>query len=183
VPKFWWQLRLDALRILQLQDEFELAALDYCVTYEVSPPPWKNPRCTLLPQTLDAAEGIGGEGTPERVAAADDWKQSSGFARSVLLEPVSTPRAEVELTGELQGDPSKALMPLNEAMKQTQMLVISCQWLIRVDFSAAGSILNLVANGQAEGCQIEFRDVPCLVATFFNLIGINEHAQVLTRKT
>jgi ABC-type transporter Mla MlaB component len=131
----------------------------------------------------DAAEGIGAEVPPEQVTASDDWKQSSGFARSVLLDPVSTPRAEVELTGELQGDPSKALIPLNEAMKQTHMLVISCKWLIRVDFSAAGSILNWVANGQADGCQIEFRDVSCLVATFFNLIGINEHAQVLARKT
>jgi ABC-type transporter Mla MlaB component len=88
----------------------------------------------------------------------------------------------VELVGELQGDPSKALACLEAAMKNTETLVISCKRLVRVDFSAAGSILNCVANGEAMGCQIEFRDVPCLVATFFNLIGINEHAQVMSRK-
>jgi hypothetical protein len=26
-------------RLMHLQDEFELTALDYCVTYELSPPP------------------------------------------------------------------------------------------------------------------------------------------------
>ena len=48
VAPFWWQLRLDALRILRLQDAFELAALDFCVTYEVSPPPWKDALCAYV---------------------------------------------------------------------------------------------------------------------------------------
>jgi ABC-type transporter Mla MlaB component len=87
----------------------------------------------------------------------------------------------VALAGELQGDVVPGLPVLNDASKQPQTLVISCSQLIRVDFSAAGSILNWVAQGQALGRQIEFRDVPLLVAAFFNLIGINQHAQVLTR--
>jgi ABC-type transporter Mla MlaB component len=181
VPQFWWQLRLDMLRILHLQDEFELAALDYCVTYEVSPPPWKNPRCSMLHELTRAGEGGGHGAVSVQVTADDDWKPSSGFARSVLLEPETEKSLKVELIGELQGDPSKALASLGAAMKNTEKLVISCMRLVRVDFSAAGSILNWVANGEAMGCQIEFRDVPCLVATFFNLIGINEHAQVMSR--
>jgi hypothetical protein len=34
VPSDWWSVRLNVLRTLQMLDEFELAALDYCVTYE-----------------------------------------------------------------------------------------------------------------------------------------------------
>jgi hypothetical protein len=50
-----------------------------------------------------------------------------------------------------------------------------------VDFSAAGSILNWVAMREAEGCHVQFRDVHRLVAAFFNVIGITEHARVVPR--
>ncbi|MGP1629542.1 MAG: hypothetical protein ACTS5V_06360, partial [Giesbergeria sp.] len=33
----WWRLRMAALRFMGRVDEFEMVALDYCVTYEVSP--------------------------------------------------------------------------------------------------------------------------------------------------
>jgi hypothetical protein len=32
---FWWKLRLDTLRILRQQEDYEVVAMDYCVTYEV----------------------------------------------------------------------------------------------------------------------------------------------------
>ena len=37
----YWQLRLDALRMINRPDQFDEAAIDYCVTYEVSPPSWE----------------------------------------------------------------------------------------------------------------------------------------------
>jgi hypothetical protein len=58
---------------------------------------------------------------------------------------------------------------------------VSCDKLVRVDFSAAGSILNWVAAREAEGCHVQFRDVPRLVAAFFKVIGIDEHARVVLR--
>ncbi|MDR0260060.1 MAG: hypothetical protein LBI76_09645, partial [Comamonas sp.] len=39
-----WSLRMAYLRLLQLEQDFEAAALDYCITYEVSPPSWVPPR-------------------------------------------------------------------------------------------------------------------------------------------
>ncbi|MGI9133035.1 MAG: hypothetical protein ACR2I0_03695, partial [Rhodoferax sp.] len=44
----WWHLRLNILRILQRDEEFESLALDYCVLYEVSPPGWKPALCKWL---------------------------------------------------------------------------------------------------------------------------------------
>ena len=41
----WWKLRMEVLRVMHRPDEFELVALDYCVTYEVSPPSWDSARC------------------------------------------------------------------------------------------------------------------------------------------
>jgi ABC-type transporter Mla MlaB component len=157
---FWWALRMDLLRILQWQDDFELAAFEFCMTYESAPSPWTPAMCTLRQQGLAAA--------PKAGPAPPDGAQTT------------LPQG-VTLTGELLGDVVPGLPALDDDSQQTQALVISCGKLIRVDFSAAGSILNWVARGHALGRQIEFRDVPFLVAAFFNLIGINQHAQVLTR--
>lgn len=59
---------------------------------------------------------------------------------------------------------------------------ISCAKLARVDFSAAGMLLNWVSARQAEHRVVEFSEVNRLVAAFFNVIGIGEHAKVTARK-
>lgn len=43
----WWRLRLEGLRILGAQAAFDDAAMDYCITYEISPPAWIAPQCML----------------------------------------------------------------------------------------------------------------------------------------
>jgi hypothetical protein len=43
----WWRLRLEGLRVLNAQEAFDDAAMDYCVTYEISPPAWIAPHCQL----------------------------------------------------------------------------------------------------------------------------------------
>ncbi|MDI1245404.1 MAG: STAS domain-containing protein, partial [Rhodoferax sp.] len=144
----------------QQQDDFELAAFEFCVTYEAAPSPWTPAICRLR--------------HPESAAASRASSAQAAVTRATGWQGVA-------LSGELQGDAVPGLPALDDVGQQTKALFISCSELIRVDFSAAGSILNWVAQGQSLGCQIEFRDVPFLVAAFFNLIGINQHAQVLTR--
>jgi len=176
-----WQLRMDALRIMRLQDAFELVALDYCVTYEVSPPSWHEPvgKCTLESESTSPAEEV------ERRPSSWD-KPSSGLDELALNLTVAAglegePPAIVELTGEILGDAAEALARLEAGTEGATRMVISCARLIRVDFPAAGSILNWVAEQQANGCQVQFREVNRLVAAFFTVIGINEHARVFPR--
>ena len=56
---------------------------------------------------------------------------------------------------------------------------VSCARLIRVDFIAAGDLLNWVLARQGENRSITFTDAHRLVALFFGAMGINEHARVL----
>jgi anti-anti-sigma regulatory factor len=88
---------------------------------------------------------------------------------------------KLELKGNVLGDATQALAGFDTAGHGGDGIIVSCRGLIRVDFSAAGSILNWVAMREAEGCHVQFRDVHRLVAAFFNVIGINEHARVLAR--
>ena len=52
----------------------------------------------------------------------------------------------------------------------------------RVDFGAAGDLLNWATAQQAEGQQISFLQVNRLVAAFFCVIGINEVARITLRR-
>ena len=171
-----WKLRLDALRIMQLQDEFELVALDYCVTYEVSPPPWIDARCSFRRESsIGFAERLRNDNMPQ-----DDERRPSA---TVQMGLESLQAAVAELSGEIVGEATEALAQLEKSRRGSMNLVVSCANLVRVDFSAAGSILNWVANLQAEGCQVQFRDVHRLVAAFFSVIGISEHARILMRSS
>lgn len=181
VAPLCWQLRMDALRIMRLQDAFELVALDYCVTFEVSPPSWQEPRCSCeLQGAMNAAEA-------EAEAIRSGWDAPNSTWDDPLQNltvPVGLedqPPAVVELYGEILGDAAEVLARLEAGMEGATRMVVSCARLIRVDFSAAGSILNWVAEQQARGCQVQFRDVNRIVAAFFNVIGISEHARVVPR--
>jgi hypothetical protein len=52
---------------------------------------------------------------------------------------------------------------------------------VRVDFSAAGSLLTWAMARQQAGGTVRFDDVPHLVAAFFHIIGIDEHAELVVR--
>jgi ABC-type transporter Mla MlaB component len=85
------------------------------------------------------------------------------------------------LRGEILGDATLALEGLDAEFVHGNLLAIDCGKLIRVDFAAAGSILNWVAERESGGKQVQFQNVHRLVAAFFNVIGINEHARVIPR--
>jgi len=176
VARFWWQLRLNTLRVLGSQEEFELVSMDYCVTYEVSPPAWQSVRCRRA--FGSPAADVAGFSTPD-----DSLDTTSS---GPLTEPtpfVDASASRLELSGEVLGTAAVGLNPLQDALRASGDVLVSCESLVRVDFSAAGSILNWVASAQATGKKIEFCRLPHLVAAFFNLIGINEHARVTTRAT
>jgi ABC-type transporter Mla MlaB component len=176
---------MQALRVTHRPDEFELAALDFCVTYEVSPPAWESARCEYKP--LDASGGTLGSETIIGDVYRDFANSNIGFAGAdsqidsqMSLMPPSNVLA-VELSGTIQGDAIAVLDKLGHKLIGADIMLISCAKLIRVDFSAAGTLLNWVSARQAENRTVQFSDVNRLVAAFFNVIGITENAQVIVR--
>jgi len=156
----WWKIRLDFLRILGQQADFEVVAMDYCITYEVSPPSWQPARS-------------------RRVYAQDSSALTTDF--TVTVPPNALDAAQLTLSGELKGDVSASLRGQQTGGVEASALQVDCERLIRVDFAAAGSILNWVTGLRNQGQVVEFAQVPRLVAAFFSLIGINEHARIMVR--
>jgi len=179
-----WRLRLDALRIMGMRDAFELVALDYCVTFEVSPPTWQEVRSSFTDMTDDPSE-TGARGTADTdrggLAASSGGRGNMQQAPTVLMGIESTQAAVSELSGEILGDAAEAIKRLEFDRNGAPRLVVSCANLVRVDFSAAGSMLNWAANLQNNGCQVQFLDLHRLVAAFFGVVGIHEHSRVVMR--
>ena len=169
----WWRLRMAMMRLMGKPDEFELVALDYCVTYEVSPPSWVSPRCGYSDN-----EGVSSGAAP--LAADSDFMASDLGELSAPAPLESGPVAQ--LSGHIDGDATPLLQPFEAFLRPGVPLTIACDKLIRVDFAAAGSVLNWAAEQQGHGHVVQFHNLQRLVAIFFNVIGINEHAWVVPRK-
>ena len=175
----WWRLRMEMLRVTHRPDEFELVALDYCVTYEVSPPSWESARTGFKPLQNDGSYISG------HTIVGDVFHDSMATGAMALVGDSQIPQmsnvSTVELAGQILGDATEALATLDAKLAGADVMIISCDRLIRIDFSAAGTLLNWVSARQAEGRQVQFIQVHRLVAAFFNVIGISEHAKVGAR--
>ena len=119
----------------------------------------------------DAPDSVGGE---SGYKGHTDFKMTS--IDSVMLPPV-----KVELSGSIAGDVTATLERLDRKFNGADMLSISCAKLVRVDFAAAGTMLNWVSSHCAQGRQVEFTDVHRLISAFFSVIGINELARISVR--
>ncbi len=181
----WWKLRMEVLRVMHRPDEFELVALDYCVTYEVSPPSWDSARCDYKPLQADgsyvAGHTIVGETFRDSLSTLGLSMGGYSDTHSASLSHPMSNVATVELAGQILGDSTEVLDLLDDKLLGADIMVISCARLIRIDFSSAGTLLNWVSTRQAEGRQVQFVDVHRLVAAFFNVIGVSEHARVIAR--
>jgi len=171
----YWQLRLDALRMTNRPDQFDEAAIDYCVTYEVSPPSWEPARCQVR------VSGTGNTVSSQLSVVSD---VSTNFVETGLLDDAgATNVGTVELSGQLVGDIGGTLKKMDEQLGAASIINVSCGRLIRVDFIAAGDLLNWVLARRGENRSVRFIEAHRLVALFFGAMGINEHAKVKVRNT
>ena len=157
----WWQLYLSVLRVMNLPDDFELVALNYCITYEVAPPAWRDPAGSYA--SLDAPR-----------ASRPGGLRLAGDAAGPEVLPG-------QLSGELAGDLGATCQRLDAELAGADAPVVSCASLLRVDVAAAGSLLNWVKAYDARGRRIEFVDVHRLLAAFLGVAGIADHAVVTPR--
>jgi ABC-type transporter Mla MlaB component len=172
----YWLLRLDVLRLLGRSDQFDEVAIDYCVTYEVSPPSWEAAKCKVVNSEEHAPTST----TAAQLSKISDV--STSFVESRFQdEPAMLEVASLELSGQLVGDIGPILTHLDESLGHATVLNITCSHLIRVDFIAAGDLLNWVLARRGENRTIQLEEANRLVALFFGAMGINEHARVRLR--
>jgi hypothetical protein len=174
VDPAYWLLRLNALRLAHRADQFDEAAIDYCVTYEVSPPAWERAACKAR------ISGPNVSTTSPPLSLVSD--ASTTFLESSILDETGTVQSSsVELSGQLVGDITETLRKMDAELGTAAIVDVSCAKLIRVDFIAAGDLLNWVLQRRSENRMVSFSQAHRLVALFFGAMGINEHAKVKVR--
>lgn len=166
-----WMLRLEVLRLSHRPDQFDEAAIDYCVTYELSPPSWESPAC--------AVKLIKDATCTQTVTLSHIGDISTSFVESQLHDDIEFIQlASLELSGQLIGDIGDTLSELDNQLGASVALQLDCAHLIRVDFIAAGDLLNWVLARTAENRTVTFLNPHRLVALFLGAMGITEHAKV-----
>ena len=156
-----WLLLLELLLLMNREKDFEETAMDYCVTFEVSPPSFEAPARTARSIGTDASGGRGGAGV-----------EGDRFLLPAVIEGGGT-----------------ALLAAIDAYAQARrLLVLDCSRLARIDYGAATVLVArlqaLAADGdESEGeRRIELRDLNHLVAALLRLLGAGEPIRLYTHR-
>lgn len=150
-----WLLLLKLYQIKGMQQEFETLSLDYAVAYEVSPPPWDASHARK-------AEPISGE-----------------FSMSSQPE---RPVEALRLSGTLTGASPQQLNELYNYAASHALVNIDMSLVNRVDFVAAGALLNAFMSLAHNGKGIMIHGANEMVQALFTIVGINQYVVVARNK-
>lgn len=154
-PNTVWMLLLEIYRILGRQAAFEETSIDYCVTYEVSPPSWEPASPKYRIEDADNAPAF-------------DESESAGDVEAPL------PDNGIALSGDVLGKADAEMQRLTEFAGTHDRIIIDCSRLVRVDFTAAGLLLNWAVGMRGARKHIEFVRVGHLVGALFAVMGLHE---------
>jgi len=147
-----WMLLLEVFRLLQRQHDFEETGIQYCITYEVSPPSWEPPPPSLKTRAATPAD------------------------KPVEVEDVMQWRGTVRANGEPQ------FGRLLTAAKMEKRLAIDCTYLKRIEFSTATALLSLLTKLRQGGVTVEFVNLNHMIAALFSLLGVDMVADIQLRR-
>lgn len=147
-----WLLLIELCQLQGQKEVFEDLAVDYAVTFEVSPPSWD----------------------PKRVAAPEPLPQLE-----FPVAPNQSTGDDYTLRGEVK---AARFLDLPAFAEVHDPVVIDCTELVRIDFVSAGSILNLLTVIRRTGKQIIFHHPNLLVAELFSVVGLAAVAVIVSEK-
>ncbi len=155
-----WSLRLEVLRLLGMQQEFDDVAIDYCVTYEISPPAWEPMPAQI--RTEDVGDAMVMAVAPGNV---------TGPSQDRFL-----------LVGDATGSMQAELASLDAFAEPIREVLVDCRRLRRIDFAAAGNLMNLLVSLRQRGKAIVMHEPNNLVVALFSAMGLNEVTTINPRK-
>lgn len=148
-----WLLLLELLQLMNREKDHDEASMDYCVTFEVSPPPYSPP-------------------APRQVATA---------ARQAAPAAAAAPDRFM-LPAVVEGNCSALLDAISDYAGQYPAMVFDCSRLARLDFGAANLLLARLQHLALDGRRVEFREVNHLVAALLRLLGYAGLARIFAHK-
>jgi ABC-type transporter Mla MlaB component len=155
-----WLLLLELLLLMNREKDFEETAMDYCVTFEVSPPSFEAPARTALSVSTGSSASAG----TSAVVEGDRFL----------------------LPGIVGGDSAELLAAIEAWAAGRSALVLDCSRLARIDYAAAAALVarlrGLAADADGAARTIELRDLNHLVAALLRLLGASEPVRLYAHR-
>ena len=150
-PEPYWLLLLEMYQLQYMQNAFEEAALNYCITYEVSPPSWVEPK--KAPSN-----------TPAPAPAVMQIPQDAFY-----------------LKGEIEGGAEDLFKSASAWATDKSLVVIDVFDVKRMDFIAGSAFLNLVSSLRGMGKKVEIRNPSPLIGALLVTMGFTAQAGITRR--
>ncbi|GGP27684.1 STAS domain-containing protein [Silvimonas amylolytica] len=153
----YWLLLLETTQATGNQEAFENLAIDYAVTYEVSPPSWDGSAVFTAPASKAAARPEPAAATPTPSTHSPDRLVLSG----ALLQGAAVQIQSIRAFAATQNKP-----------------VLDFRDVTRVDFETAGQLLNLAMELVQTGAVVRVASANALVAGMLHLMGVGELIEI-----
>lgn len=150
-----WQLLLNLYQCQGMQAEFEDLAVEYAITFEVSPPSWE-----AMPQCRQPAAVV-------TVNAPDEQPHDENtFYMSGVISPASGPQLQ-ELA--------------NYAASRSEVF-LDMSGVPRVDFVSIGDFVSVLVRLNGSGKKLLIRNANEMIRALFGVMGVDQFAAILKRK-
>ncbi|TCV85145.1 STAS domain-containing protein [Sulfurirhabdus autotrophica] len=158
--QFHWLLALEFDQLLGKEESFEELAIEYAVTFEVSPPSW---------------EPLVGQAVMEESVEEPAETDMQASERPQLADAFV-------MTGVISGNSEQILKELLEYGLKRQDVRIDMSKVLRVDFICVGNFLNALIQLSTSGKQIFIREPNELIHALFSVMGVDQFATFLKKK-
>ncbi|HEX2604298.1 MAG TPA: hypothetical protein VHL60_06465 [Oxalicibacterium sp.] len=147
-----WLLMLELLRLLNREAEFEERSIDYCVTFEVSPPAFVSPQDKV---TTDFEE-----------TAAQDEENADRFGMPALVD----------------GATATLVQQITAYAHDRNPVMLDCSGLTRMDFNAAGQLFGGLTPLLSAGKQIVLYHPNHFIIALCGVMGVKDMLTIVQRK-
>ncbi len=151
--KNYWRLLFEVYQVCGMQNEFEDAAVDYAVTFELSPPSWE-----VLSDAMQHAMPMEAE---EEAPAQEHFS----------------------IVGVLATGTDYKLRDLERHADNREQVFIDMSATSRVDFVTVGAFINTLIALNQKGKQVTISGANEMVHALFDVMGVTEYATVMRRKS
>jgi anti-anti-sigma regulatory factor len=153
----FWRLLFELYEFQNLESPFEDAAVDYAVTFEVSPPSW---------EPMAAPMELVDEGPAAEVAEEAAPESTDAFSLEGVLNSVTEHR----------------LKELERYAAERREVLVDLSRLVRVDFMTVGTLITtLIALNQA-GKRVTLSGQNEMIHALFEVMGVRDFATLVRRK-
>ena len=152
----YWRLLFELYEFQNQESLFEDAAVDYAVTFEVSPPSW---------EPMSGAMEIGEvHGEAEETPA--ETQQADAFYFAGVLNSATEHR----------------LKELERYATERKEVLVDMSQLVRVDFMTVGTLITSLINLNQAGKRVTLSGQNEMVHALFEVMGVKDFATLLRRK-